>query len=111
MARLWVVLAVALVFFTVYALVDCLVTDNARVRAIPKPVWVLVIILISPVGGILWLTIGKDRSGGRGGSRRETAPDDDPAFLHRLGSDREQEERIRRLEQELADLDDDSKDT
>jgi hypothetical protein len=38
------------------------------------------------------------------------APDDDPAFLRSLGSDQEQDERIRQLEQELADLDDDSKD-
>lgn len=111
MARLWVVLAVAVVFFTVYAIVDCLVTDNARVRALPKPLWVLVIILLTPIGGILWLALGKDRSGGRGGSQRQTAPDDDPAFLRRIGTDREQEERIRRLEQELSDLDDDSKDT
>jgi hypothetical protein len=41
---------------------------------------------------------------------KQLAPDDDPAFLRGLGKDKEQEERIRRLEQELAELDDDSKD-
>ena len=109
MARVWLILAVAVVFFTVYAVVDCLLTDRQRIRAIPKPVWVLVIILVTPVGGILWLTLGKDRSVGRE-TRLVRAPDDDPAFLRRLGSEAEQEERIRQLERELAELDDDSKD-
>lgn len=32
------------------------------------------------------------------------APDDDPAFLQSIGTDFDQEERIRRLEEELAAL-------
>lgn len=111
MARLLIILAVAAVFFTIFAVVDCAMTDSNRARGISKPVWVIVILLLPVIGGILWLTIGKDRSEGRGGSRLQTPPDDDPTFLRRLGTDQEREERIRRLEQELADLDDDSKDT
>jgi hypothetical protein len=110
MARFWLILVVAVVFFTVYAVVDCLLTDRQRIRAIPKPAWVLVIIFVTPVGGILWLTLGKDRRVGREETRLVRAPDDDPAFLRRLGSEAEQEERIRQLERELAELDDDSKD-
>lgn len=109
MARVLFILGVAIVFFTVYAVVDCLVTDRSRVRGIPKPVWVVVILLVTPIGGILWLVIGKGRNVALP-VRHSNAPDDDPAFLHRIGSNQEQEERIRRLEQELADLDDDSKD-
>lgn len=89
-----------------YAVVDCALTDRARVRAIPKLAWVLVIVFVPVIGGVLWLAVGKDRRAGRS-VLRDRAPDDDPEFLHRLGSDQEQEERIRRLEQELADLDDD----
>jgi uncharacterized protein YigA (DUF484 family) len=37
---------------------------------------------------------------------RTVAPDDDPEFLNRLRRDRDQEARIRKLEQELAELDD-----
>ena len=66
-------------------------------------------LLIPIIGAILWFVLGKDRSSGRGQARR-MAPDDDPAFLRRLGTDQEQDERIRKLEQELAELDDDSKD-
>ena len=108
MPRFLVAAAVAVVFFTIYALVDCLMTDRRRVRGIPKALWIVVILVITPIGGILWLTLGKDRSLGGSASRR-IAPDDDPAFLKRLGRDKDQDERIRRLEQELAELDDDSK--
>jgi hypothetical protein len=108
MPRFLVAAAVAVVFFTIYALVDCLMTDRRRVRGIPKALWIVVIVVITPIGGILWLTLGKDRSLGGPASRR-IAPDDDPAFLKRLGKDKDQDERIRRLEQELAELDDDSK--
>ena len=108
MPRFLVLAAVAVVFFTIYALVDCLMTDRRRVRGIPKPLWILVILVVTPIGGILWLALGKDRSLGELASRR-MGPDDDPAFLKGLRRDKDQDERIRRLEQELAELDDDSK--
>jgi hypothetical protein len=109
MPRFAVLGVVAVVFFTVFALVDCVMTDSRRVRGIPKAAWVFVILLIAPIGGLLWLTVGKDRSPG-GTAVRSIAPDDDPAFLKGLRRDKDQDERIRRLEQELAELDDDSKD-
>lgn len=96
--------------FWVYAIVDCAVTDARRARGIPKGAWIAVVVLLNVVGGVLWFVIGKDRSGGRGDRFRDIAPDDDPRFLRGLASDAEQEERIRRLEREIADLDDDSRD-
>lgn len=109
MARALLIAGVAAAFFTVYAVIDCAVTARERVRGIPKVVWILVILLLPIVGGILWLVIGKDRAAGSP-SRGRLAPDDDPAFLGRLGESAAREERIRQLEQELAELDDDSKD-
>ncbi len=96
--------------FWVYAVVDCAVTDARRVRGISKPAWVLVTVFLSVIGGALWFAIGKDRHQGRAGVRSQRAPDDDPTFLRSLSADAEQEERIRRLEREIADLDDDSHD-
>lgn len=96
--------------FWVYAVVDCAMTDARRARGISKPAWIAVVVLLNVVGGVLWFVIGKDRAAGKDGILRQLAPDDDPVFLHRIASDQEQEERIRRLEQEIADLDDDSKD-
>jgi len=106
MARALFIGIIVVIAISIFAIVDVLLTDKRRVRGIPKILWVLVI-LLPVVGALLWFTLGKDRGRGRA-VPRQTAPDDDPDFLRTLGSDREQEERIRRLEQELADLDDDS---
>lgn len=95
--------------FWVYAVIDCIITDARRARGIPKGAWVAVVIVLNIIGGALWFIIGKDRTDGRGGSRVDRAPDDDPTFLHSISADAEQEERIRRLEREIADLDDDSR--
>lgn len=97
--------------FWVYSVIDCSLTDARRARGIPKGAWVIVIIVLNVIGGALWFILGKDRSGDRGGSRLDLAPDDNPSFLHSIAADAEQEERIRQLEKEIADLDDDSRDT
>ncbi len=109
MVRVYLVVGLAAVIFSIYAVIDCAMTDHRRARGIPKPFWVLVILLLPVIGATLWFVLGKDRSAGKA-QRRAMAPDDDPAFLRRLGTDQEQDERIRKLEQELAELDDDSKD-
>jgi len=106
MARLFVIVPFIAVALDVFAIVDVALTDPRRVRAIPKFAWVILIIILPILGALLWLIVGKDRSD-RSGERRTIAPDDDPAFLKNLRRDEEQDERIRRLEQELADLDDD----
>lgn len=109
MARVLLVAAVAAAFFTVYTVVDCAITASERARGISKPLWILVILLLPVIGGILWLMVGKDRQAGHP-ARPAGAPDDDPGFLRRLRDDAARQERIRQLEQDLAELDDDSKD-
>ena len=80
----------------VYALVDLVQTDDEQVRGLPKLVWVVLIVLTSPVGPLAWLIAGrKDRRGlldrlaprqaGPQPPRRPIAPDDDPDFLRGLG--------------------------
>jgi len=106
-----IVLIVAAVAFMIYALVDCLVTESFRFRAMNKPVWALVIIGLPVVGAVLWYGLG--RPGRASAKGLSIAADDDPAFSgHRSrlvrGMDRESiDERIRILEQDLADRDDD----
>ena len=107
MVRVYIVVGLIIVALSIYAAIDSLMTDKRRTRGLPKPIWVMVILFLPVIGAVLWFTLGKDR-GTSSGVKRQTAPDDDPEFLKRLGSQKEQEERIRRLEQELADLDDDS---
>lgn len=106
MVRVYIVVGLIIVALSIYAAIDTLMTDRSRVRGLPKTLWVIIILFLPVIGVILWFTIGKDRGKAKE-VKRQTAPDDDPEFLRRLGSSQDQEERIRRLEQELADLDDD----
>lgn len=110
MVRLWIVLGVAALVFYIYSVADCAFFDRTRVRGLPKAVWLLVIILFPVLGGILWFLIGRGRRRAAF-ERRTIAPDDDPAFLGKLRLDHDQQERIRRLEKELAELDDNGPDT
>ncbi|WP_157002806.1 PLDc N-terminal domain-containing protein [Agromyces laixinhei] len=108
MVRLYVVLIVAAVVFSIYAVADCAFFDRSRVRGLSRGWWIVVIIFVPIIGGLLWFIIGRGRAGRMSGGRTRTlAPDDDTEFLRHLGSEAEQDERIRRLEQELADLDGD----
>ncbi|MEJ3405432.1 PLD nuclease N-terminal domain-containing protein [Rathayibacter sp. YIM 133350] len=104
MTRLLVGLVVAAVVFMIYTLIDCALFDRSRIRGLPRAVWILVILFVPLIGGVLWLVVGRGRNDPQ--RARPLAPDDDPAFLGQLGRDAAQEERIRRIEQELAELDD-----
>ena len=108
MVKVWLVVGIAVILVTVYALVECVTFDRSRIRGLPRWVWVFVIVLVPVVGAMLWLFIGRgsNQSSAPGrGAPRQLAPDDDPDFRKSLGRDRLQEERIRQMEQELADLD------
>ncbi|MBM7832001.1 hypothetical protein JOE59_002706 [Agromyces cerinus] len=109
MVRLYVVLIVAAVVFSIYAVADCAFFDRSRVRGLSRGWWIVVIVFVPIIGGLLWFIIGRGRAGrsSGGGRTRTVAPDDDADFLRRLGTEAEQAERIRRMEQELADLDGD----
>lgn len=111
MPRFIVIGIVVAIAFTIYTLVDVLMTDRSRVRGVSKPLWAIIVFVLPVIGGIFWLVIGKARRG-PGRTTRPIAPDDDPSFLNSLSQEdiqrrAEQDERLRRLEQELADLDDD----
>lgn len=108
MSRLLVIVPLVVIALTVLSLVDLGTMDSRRVRGLPKWGWVLVILFLPIVGAALWFFVGRARQETDGDRvPRPMAPDDDPAFLGRINRDREQEERIRRLEQELSELDDD----
>jgi hypothetical protein len=80
------------VALTVYAVVDCIQSDDAQVRNLPKLLWVLLILLFPLVGSIAWFLAGRPPRSqpGRGtgrpgpGFRPPRGPDDDPDFLGRL---------------------------
>ncbi|GAA1789765.1 hypothetical protein GCM10009682_09820 [Luedemannella flava] len=133
MGRLYIVLFLVNLILAVAALIDCLSTEEHEIRALPRIVWVLIILLFSPVGPIAWFVAGRpqrtisSQHPSRGGTwrpgagfpeaerPRTLAPDDDPAFLARLNKERKAdedllrrwEEDLRRREDELRRKDDD----
>ena len=101
----WIVIAsVAAIAFTIYALVDLVVTPAQKVRAFPKPIWIAVIVALPVIGPVLWLTVGKSRNGRQKSGGTGRGPDDDPGFLGSIDR-KSSDERIRRLEEELRRLD------
>jgi hypothetical protein len=119
MPKLLIGLGLALVILTVYTLVDCAVFDRKRIRGLPRWVWIFVIVLVPLIGPLLWLLVGHGRATTTPRSLRSVAPDDDIEFLRGLNgggvktdggesrpfNEKDQQERIRRMEQDLADLD------
>ena len=102
MTRALLILALAATAFWVYTIVDCAVQPPTRHRGVSKPIWILIVVFIPVLGGVLWLLVGRTR---RAALAARRAPDDDPEFLGRIGVVSDQDERIRRLEEELAQLD------
>ena len=102
MARILLILALVATAFWVYTIVDVSVQSPTRHRGVSKPIWILIVVLLPVLGGLLWLTVGRVR---RSTLAARRAPDDDPDFLGKLGTMSDQDERIRRLEEELALLD------
>ncbi|MFF2146956.1 PLD nuclease N-terminal domain-containing protein [Kitasatospora sp. NPDC058190] len=85
----------------VWAFIDCLVTPEGEVKHLPKPIWLIIVLLFPPLGPIAWLVAGKQRGflradapgghpgqpGGAARRGRPLAPDDDPEFLASLKGD------------------------
>ena len=76
--------AILAVAFYIYCIIDVLRTRSGETRALPRWVWLILVILVPLVGGLLWLLLGKVwNSPGSNRRRRRgpVAPDDDPAFI------------------------------
>lgn len=99
---------------TVYCAVDCAQSDRDQVRNLPKPLWLVLVIVVPILGPAGWLIFGRPRAtpvpataGPRRIRRTPVAPDDDPRFLAELDKTNRE---IRDLEQGLRRQDDGSDD-
>ncbi len=90
------------VIFWVVSIIDCAVQPESRHRGVKKTAWIAIVVLLPVIGGALWFAVGRTRAGAR---RAPIAPDDNPEFLSSIGTTYDQNERIRRIEEELARLD------
>jgi hypothetical protein len=97
MVRLFVLLAAVQLVLMTLALIGALSAD--RVRALPRWLWVLVILLIPLLGPLAYFGWGrpvpKTRKGRPSGRRaaRPAAPDDDPEFLRSVDSEQSRRDR------------------
>ncbi|MEV4625971.1 PLD nuclease N-terminal domain-containing protein [Micromonospora sp. NPDC049523] len=110
MVRLMLFAFVAHVVLAAIALISCLSADKADIRALPRFLWVPVI-LVPLVGPIAWFLAGRPvpaarpgTAGGRVADRRgPIAPDDNPEFLTSLASEQAKKDRelFERWEEDL----------
>jgi hypothetical protein len=103
-----VLLVLAAIGVTIYAAIDCIRSDDAEIRGLPKPLWLLLIVAFPLFGGVTYILLGRQPAPGSPTSRRlrTIAPDDDPDFLRSLDPPRSRGgERRRKDGLGLADPD------
>jgi len=78
---------VALFLFWLWALLDCIATDAALCRNLPKVLWIIIVVILADIGAFAWLLFGRpERSSWRPGStdyskpRRPIGLEDSPRY-------------------------------
>jgi hypothetical protein len=100
------VVALVLIAFWIWALFDCISTDSALCRNLPKGFWLILVLLLPDIGALAWLLLGRpERAGWRPGSTDYSAPrrpigiEDSPRYSEIAGvTDRRSEELDRQLD-------------
>jgi hypothetical protein len=116
MVRLSMLFFALEVLLLILALISCLSAEEGEVRALPRIVWVIIILLFPLVGSIVYFAAGRPvtttprpdvwRPGGgfpETTRPRSVAPDDDPEFLRNLDKQtkRDDAELLRQWEDDL----------
>ncbi|WP_433795851.1 PLD nuclease N-terminal domain-containing protein [Actinoplanes sp. CA-252034] len=118
MIRLYSLFALIDLILIITALISCLSAEELEIRALPRVVWVILILLFSPIGPIAWFVAGRPArpiqlSNGTvwkpGGGfpehqrPRPVAPDDDPQFLKGVAerTRKDDEDLMRKWEADL----------
>jgi hypothetical protein len=55
------VVAVGFLVLWIYCIYDVITTDDAIVQHLPKVVWIIIVVLLSDLGSLLWLGLGRPR--------------------------------------------------
>ena len=100
------IVAVALFLFWIWALLDCIATDSAMCRNLPKTAWIILVLFLPDIGALAWLLLGRpEKADWRPGStdyaspRRPVGLEDSPRYSATpIITDRRSEELDRELE-------------
>jgi hypothetical protein len=84
--RLLLFAIAALGIFTIFTTVFAASADARSVRILPKWLWVLLCLVVTPIGGLFYILVGRPigSPNSTGAGRSSKAPDDDPDFLRNL---------------------------
>ena len=101
------VVALVLIAFWIWALFDCIATDSALCRNLPKGFWIILVLILPDIGALAWLLLGRpERAGWRPGATDYAAPrrpvgiEDSPRYSEIAGvTDRRSEELDRQLDE------------
>jgi hypothetical protein len=96
------------VVLLIFCLIDCILTDPAQVRNLPKIAWIILIIIIPLVGGIVWLVAGRPQRSGVGASSvpwRSTQTAGFPEYERPSATQRSLDEVDERLRRDQARVD------
>jgi hypothetical protein len=53
--------AVGFLVLWIYCIYDVITTDDAIIQHLPKGVWIIIVVLLSDLGSLLWLGLGRPR--------------------------------------------------
>jgi hypothetical protein len=116
-------LGLVLLGLWLFCIIDVITTDEALIRNLQKPLWLLIVIFLVVLGAILWLIAGRPRAQASGrasaaghpsrsapaypeydspGRFAASNPDDDEEFLRQVRQ-RAEEQRRRYREQQRKD--------
>lgn len=73
--------------FWIWALLDVISTDGSMCRNLPKLMWIILVVILGPIGALIWLLLGRpSKADWRPGStdyaapRRPAGPEDSPRY-------------------------------
>jgi hypothetical protein len=103
--------ALLLLALDIFCLFDVVLSDEDRVRNLPKIAWFLLILLVPVIGSVLWIGLGRPQTGAAGrasayerpatgfpeydrpGRAAGTTPESDEEFLRRVRERAEEQRR------------------
>ena len=114
-------LGLVMLVLWVFCVADCILSDEARVRSLPKLLWLLIVLVLPDVGSVLWLVLGRPKGAARSMPYKGNAgvptkydrpiravatnPDDDAVFMRQLRDRAEQQRRSAEQERRTQDPD------
>ena len=101
---MYLVISAVTFILTIGALVDIIMRHDGRVKHMPKPVWVLLVIFLPLIGSIIWFLLGREHAGSTDHRPMVRVRNRVPDRTARTDTITSTAPRLRSTEEQLADL-------